>query len=53
MERRITGEDLREELDRIATERGAYQLREGANGPEMACAAMVAWAESKAGLISR
>ena len=51
VERHITGEDLTEELDRIAAYRGAYPaVLRSDNGPEMACAAMAAWAQTKVGL---
>lgn len=51
MERHITGEDLTEELDRIAADRGAYPpVLRRKNGPEIACAAMAAWAQTKVGL---
>ena len=46
VERHITGE-----LDRIAADRGAYPaVLRSDNGPEMACAAMAAWAQTKVGL---
>lgn len=51
VERSITGQDLAEELDRIAAERGTYPaVLRSDNGPEMSCVAMADWAVNKVGL---
>ena len=51
VERSITGEDLTDELDRVAAERGTYPgVLRCDNGPELACAAMAQWAKGRVGL---
>jgi transposase InsO family protein len=48
---RITGDHLTEELDRVAAQRGTYPaILRCDNGPELACSAMVDWAEGNVGL---
>jgi hypothetical protein len=51
VERNITGEDLINELERIADHRGTYPaMLRCDNGPEFACAAMADLAASHVGL---
>jgi putative transposase len=51
VERSITGDHLTEELDRVAAQRGTYPvILRCDNGPELACSAMVDWAEGNVGL---
>ncbi len=50
VERNITGRDLIDELDRIAATRGGPAVLRWNNGPELACAAMAAWARQRVGL---
>ena len=51
VERRITGEHLITELDRLAGQRGAYPaVLRCDNGPELACTAMTDWAAGQVGL---
>ena len=51
VERSITSEDLRAELDRVAAERGIYPtVLRCDNGPELACSAMAEWADGQVGL---
>ncbi|OOK64780.1 integrase core domain protein [Mycobacterium kansasii] len=51
VDRSITGEDLIDELDRIAAQRGTYpNVLRCDNGPELACAAMADWADGHVGL---
>jgi putative transposase len=49
-ERNITGDDLIDELDRLAAVRGCPAVLRGDNGPELACAPMVDWAHERVGL---
>ena len=44
VERSITADDLIDELDRLATQRGYPAVLRCDNGPELACAAMAGWA---------
>jgi hypothetical protein len=44
VDRSVTGEDLIDELDRIAAVRGYPAVLRCDNGPELACAAMADWA---------
>jgi len=44
VDRSITGDDLIDELDRLAAHRGYPAVRRCDNGPELACAAMPDWA---------
>jgi transposase InsO family protein len=50
VDRSITAEDLIEELDRFAAIRGYPAVLRCDNGPELACAAMAAWAGERVGL---
>ena len=50
VERNITGDDLIDELDRIAAQRGYPAVLRCDNGPELACAAMADWARERLGL---
>jgi putative transposase len=50
VERNITGNDLIDELDRLAAERGYPAVLRCDNGPELACAAMADWARERVGL---
>jgi transposase InsO family protein len=50
VDRSITGDDLIDELDRLATERGYPAVLRCDNGPELACAAMAEWAGERVGL---
>ena len=50
VERSITGDDLIDELDRLAAERGYPAVLRCDNGPELACAAMADWAGERVGL---
>ena len=50
VERSITGEDLIDELDRLAAVRGYPAVLRCDNGPELACAAMADWAGERVGL---
>lgn len=51
VERSITSEDLRAELDRVAAERGIYPtVLRCDNGPELACSAIADWAAGQVGL---
>ncbi|PXX07321.1 integrase-like protein [Mycolicibacterium moriokaense] len=43
VDRSITGDDLIDELDRLATQRGYPVVLRCDNGPELACAAMADW----------
>ncbi len=47
--RSITGDDLIDELDRLAAERGYPAVLRRDNGPELACAAMANWAGNERG----
>ena len=44
VERCVTADDLIDELDRLATQRGYPTVLRCDNGPELACAAMTDWA---------
>jgi hypothetical protein len=46
VDRSVTGDDLINELDRIAAMRGYPAMLRCDNGPELACAAMADWAGS-------
>ena len=48
--RSITGDDLIDELDRLAVHRGYPAVLRCDNGPELACAAMADWAGQRVGL---
>jgi len=48
--RSITGDDLINELDRLAQERGYPAVLRCDNGPELACQAMADWAGEQVGL---
>jgi len=48
--RSITGDDLIDELDRLADQRGYPAVLRCDNGPELACAAMADWAGEQVGL---
>lgn len=50
VERNITGDNLIDELDRIATMRGYPAVLRCDNGPELACIAMADWAHGRVGL---
>ena len=50
VERSITGDDLIDELDRLAQRRGYPAVLRCDNGPELACAAMPDWAGERVGL---
>ncbi len=50
VERSITGEDLLDELDRIAAGRSYPAVLGCDNGPELACQAMADWAGGRVGL---
>jgi putative transposase len=50
VERSITGEDLLDELDRIAAGRSYPAVLRCDNGPELACQAMADWAGGRVGL---
>jgi putative transposase len=50
VDRSITGEDLINELDRLAAVRGYPGVLRCDNGPELACAAMADWAGERVGL---
>ena len=50
VERNITGDDLIDELDRIAAQRGYPAVLRCDNGPELACTAMADWAQDRVGL---
>jgi putative transposase len=50
VDRSITGEDLIDELDRLAAMRGYPIVVRCDNGPELACAAMADWAGERVGL---
>jgi putative transposase len=50
--RSITADDLIDELDRLAAERGYPVALRCDNGPELACAAMADWAGECVGLHS-
>ena len=50
VERNITGDDLIDELDRLAAHRGYPAVLRGDNGPELACVAMAEWAHERDGL---
>ena len=50
VERSVTGEDLIDELDRLASQRGYPAVLRCDNGPELACAAMLDWASDRVGL---
>jgi putative transposase len=50
VDRSITGEDLIDELDRLAVDRGYPAVLRCDNGPELACAAMTDWAGERVGL---
>jgi hypothetical protein len=50
VERSITGDDLIDELDRLAAARGYPAVLRCDNGPELACAAMADWAGERVGL---
>jgi hypothetical protein len=49
VDRSITGDDLIDELDRLAAERGYPAVLRCDNGPELACAAMADWAGERVG----
>jgi transposase InsO family protein len=49
-DRSITSEDLIDELDRLAADRGYPAVLRCDNGPELACAAMADWAGESIGL---
>jgi putative transposase len=50
VDRSITGDDLIDELDRVAQVRGYPAVLRCDNGPELACAAMADWAGERVGL---
>jgi transposase InsO family protein len=50
VDRSVTGEDLIDELDRLAQRRGYPAVLRCDNGPELACAAMADWAGERVGL---
>ena len=50
VERNITGDDLIDELDRLAAQRGYPAVLRCDNGPELACLAMAHWAHDRVGL---
>jgi transposase InsO family protein len=50
VERNVTGDDLIDELDTIAAERGYPAALRCDNGPELACSAMADWAGERVGL---
>ena len=50
VERNITGDDLINELDRVAAVRGYPAVLRCDNGPELACVAMADWARERVGL---
>ena len=50
VDRSITGDDLIDELDRLAQQRGYPAVLRCDNGPELACAAMADWAGERVGL---
>jgi transposase InsO family protein len=50
VERSITGDDLIDELDRLAAIRGYPSVLRCDNGPELACAAMADWSGERVGL---
>jgi putative transposase len=50
VERNITGDDLINELDRVAAVRGYPAVLRCDNGPEPACVAMADWARERVGL---
>jgi putative transposase len=50
VDRSITGDDLIDELDRLAAQRGYPAVLRCDNGPELACAAMCDWAGERVGL---
>jgi len=50
VERSVTGEDLIEELDRLAHGRSYPAVLRCDNGPELVCAAMADWAGERVGL---
>jgi putative transposase len=50
VDRSLTGDDFTDELDRIARLRGYPAVLRCDNGPELACAAMAAWAAERVGL---
>jgi putative transposase len=50
VDRSITGDDLIDELDRLAQLRGYPAVLRCDNGPELACAAMADWAGERIGL---
>lgn len=50
VERNITGDDLINELGRLAQQRGYPEVLRCDNGPELACAAMADWARERVGL---
>lgn len=47
--RSITGDQLIDELDRLAADRGYPAVLRCDNGPELACAAMADWAGERTG----
>ena len=51
VDRSITGEDLIDELDRLAGHRGYPAVLRCDNGPQLACAAMTDWAGERVGLV--
>jgi transposase InsO family protein len=50
VDRSITGDDLINELDRLAGQRGSPAVLRRDNGPELACAAMAEWADERVDL---
>jgi transposase InsO family protein len=50
VERSITADNLIDELDRLAAQRGYPTVVRCDNGPELACAAMADWASNRVGL---
>src|SRR4029077_9375231 len=50
VERSITADNLTDELDRLAAQRGYPTVVRCDNGPELACAAMADWAGERVGL---
>jgi len=50
VERSITADNLIDELDRLAAQRGYPTVVRCDNGPELACAAMAGWASNRVGL---